>query len=297
MYSPPPVNEPPVIVGWDMSLNGKPLGWAASKIDRAVGDMARVRSHIHFDRVPLEELSPAWMRALVRTAVSSSTDDSLKMDAFTEMLIDSLGHLSQFGSTLHVANMVNAIRIDGKIRASLLSVKVKAGDLVYPWETYLPSDALVTDELSPQSRMADLHVGQEWTVPVFSPLRDPRSPVEVLQAQVECRDLLMWDSETVPVSLVVYRADSGSALSSTRQPRVRLWVREDGTVLKQEVTMFGSKLAFLRLSDERSAQLTKDSDEIEKKFQSRGRWGRGRPSRAPDETEAAASQVPSTETP
>jgi hypothetical protein len=160
---------------------------------------------------------------------------------------------------LRVADMPNAIRIRGKVQASMLKTTVETDNWIYPWETYLPSDALVADELSPQAQLNGLHVGQEWTVPVFSPLRDPRSPVEVLQAQVESSDFLMWQNRAVPVNLVVYRADSGSALSSTREPRVRLWVGDDGTVLKQEVSMLNSKIQFIRMSRSRSEQFAEMS--------------------------------------
>ena len=91
-------------------------------------------------------------------------------------------------------------------------------------------------------------------MPVFSPLRDPRSPVEILQASVSSRELLMWEGEAVSAFKVVYRPDSGAALSSTGQPRAVLWVREDGMVLKQEVTILSSKLVFSRMSDEALAR-------------------------------------------
>jgi hypothetical protein len=254
--------EPPA-VGWDMSIDGKPLGWAVTHLNTNssanVGDqVTKVKSYIHFERIPLEELSPAWMRALVHSAIAPG--DNLSMDAYSELTIDPLGHLSQFLSVLRVADLPNAIRIRGKVQASMLKTTVETDSWIYPWETYLPSDALVADELSPQARLNGLHVGQEWTVPVFSPLRDPRSPVEVLQAQVESSEFLMWQDRAVPVNLVVYRADSGSALSSTREPRVKLWVGEDGTVLKQEVSMLNSKIQFIRMSQKRSERVARISE-------------------------------------
>jgi hypothetical protein len=245
--------KPAPAVGWEMSIDGKPLGWAVTHLNtnnsvNVSDQVTKVISCIHFERVPLEELCPAWMKALVH----SSPADNLSMDAYSELTIDPLGHLSQFLSVLRVADMPNAIKIRGKVQASMLKTTVETDNWIYPWETYLPSDALVADELSPQARLSGLHVGQEWTVPVFSPLRDPRSPVEVLQAQVESSEFLMWQDRAVPVNLVVYRADSGSALSSTREPRVKLWVGQEGTVLKQEVSMLNSKIQFVRMSRERS---------------------------------------------
>src|SRR5690606_31243359 len=105
-----------------------------------------------------------------------------------------------------------------------------------------PKDALVSDELSPQTRITGLRIDQEWTVPVFSPLRPPKNPVEILHAKVESREPIEWEGELHSVHQVVYRADSGSVFSSSREPRAKLWVRGDGVVLKQEVNLLGSRI-------------------------------------------------------
>jgi hypothetical protein len=248
----------PTAVAWDMALNGKSLGYAIVSIQKKPsGEMTEVNSRIHFEHVPLEELSPAWMKALLRTAIVPS--EGLQMDVNSHLEIDKLGYLSSFHSRLHVSDLPSTIQIEGTVGGTVLKIKVISGDLEYPFETYLPSDSLVSDELSPQLCLTGLRVGQEWTVPVFSPLRPPNNPVDVLQARVERRDLLMWEGQTAPVDVVEYRADSGSALSSTSQPRAKLWVRDDGAVLKQEVSVLGSELVFVRQSEKRSAELAAES--------------------------------------
>lgn len=255
-------------VGWDLTLNGKPLGWAISRlktpnVTSRSGKMTEVESRIHFDRVPLAELSPSWMRIMLRT--TADPIDDMQMDVFSTLTIDTLGHLEGFRSRLNVAGTRDAISIVGKVHATLLKIEVKSGEFVYPFETYLPSDALVSDELSPQSRLLGLRLGQEWTVPVFSALRPPNNPVDILQAKVESQELLIWEDEAVPVFQVVYRPDSGSALSSTVQARAKLWVREDGMVLKQEVSVIGSPLEFSRMSDKRSKEKSDESIEEEQR--------------------------------
>ena len=65
MYS-EQAGDKPLYVGWDMSLNGDSLGYAVISLTKKMsGDITEVESRIHFDHVPLEELSPAWMKALV----------------------------------------------------------------------------------------------------------------------------------------------------------------------------------------------------------------------------------------
>ncbi|HEY2827851.1 MAG TPA: hypothetical protein VGJ04_09650 [Pirellulales bacterium] len=272
MYSDQAADKPSY-VAWDMTLNGNSLGYAVISLTKKMsGDMTDVESRIHFEHIPLEELSPAWMKALMRTAVLPS--DNLHMYVNSHLIIDKLGYLSEFSSTLRVAGLPDAIIIRGTINGTVLKIKVRSGEIEYPFDAYLPSDALVSDELSPQLCLTGLRVGQEWTVPVFSPLRPPNNPVDVLQARVERRDLLMWEGQTVPVNVVEYRTDSGSALSSTSHSRAKLWVRDDGAVLKQQVSVLGSELVFVRLSDDRSDELYTQS--IEDEPERPRRWGRGR---------------------
>lgn len=272
MYSDDPFEEDPV--GWDMMLNGKPIGWAVSRLAKYANGTSRayhttnLNSHIHFDRIPVQDLSPAWMKALWRSTAAPS--DEMKMDAHSNLEIDSLGHLARFSSALRVAGMRDSIKINGEVHASLLKVTVEAGQFRDHFETYLPSDALVADELSPQSRMTGLRVGQEWTVPVFSPLRPPNTPVEILQARVEKSDPLVWEDRAVPVCQVIYRSDSGSAMSSSREPRAKLWVDDKGAVLRQEVSVLGSRLVFSRMSAQRSADLPKASEEEKRRQRA---WG------------------------
>ena len=201
MYSPDEKEQE--AVAWDMSVNGNSVGSAVSWLTHQVAEITEVHSHIHFQHIPLAELSPAWMKVLLKQTV-----EPVEMDAYSKLIIDTLGHLTSFHSILRVPGIADSINISGRVQGSLLRIEVQANEIA---PIYLPPDALVADELSPQSRLENLHLGQEWTVPVFSPLRPPLNPVDILQARVESRDVLMWDGETVGVFVVVYRADSGSA--------------------------------------------------------------------------------------
>jgi hypothetical protein len=115
---------------------------------------------------------------------------------------------------------------------------------------YLPQDALVGDALSPQTRLPKLRVGQTWTVPVYSPFRPPRCPLEILQATVERNEGITWNGRKVEAWLVVYSSDPGAGLDSAKTSRGKLWVRHDGTVLKQELMILSSRLSFVRLPSE-----------------------------------------------
>ena len=286
-----PAHPEQTAVGWNLSLGDRPLGWALTYLEHT-SDVTKVESRIHFNRIPLLEFAQPWMKAIIRTTLRG--DEDMQMDVGSELQIDTLGHLSNFTARLRIDELRNAILIRGKVQGPQLTIKVEAFDSDYEFQTYLPPDALITDELAPQARLVGLHLGQEWTVPVFSPLRDPRSPMDILQAQVESRDVIMWDEQATPVNVIVYRADSGSAMSSTTLPRSKLWVCDDGTVLKQEVSILNTKLTFVRQSEEASQKLYANRDDSPLQFSRPGPGGFGglRLHRNPAATDQAPPQDP-----
>jgi hypothetical protein len=246
-------------IGWTVSWNDRPIGWAASRVLHPSSGLFEVHSRVHFSHWPLDEMVPVWMRAVLRNAVSSL--GSLEMDAFNRLEIDPLSRLVGFRSTIHLKKIPQAIVIEGTVEGTRLKLRIDAGEVSYtPSERYLPQDALVADELSPQTELVGLHVGQSWTVPVYNPLQ-PESPMEVLEATVKGHETLIWNGQGVDALVVIYQSDSGSALGAPRTPRGKLWVRHDGTVLRQEILLFGSRLAFVRLSGEASAKLTAGLDD------------------------------------
>jgi len=85
--------------------------------------------------------------------------------------------------------------------------------------------------------------------------------MEVLEATVKGHESLMWNGHAADVLVVVYQSDSGSTFGATRTPRGRLWVAHDGTVLRQEMWIFGSRLWFDRLPPDAAAERTAGLDE------------------------------------
>jgi hypothetical protein len=99
--------------------------------------------------------------------------------------------------------------------------------------------------------MPHLRVGQTWTVPLYNPFRTPHSPMEILQATVERDEHITWDSRRTRVRLIVYRGDTGAGRGND-DVRGRMWVRDDGVVLRQEVVVFRSPVQFERVPDRQS---------------------------------------------
>ena len=262
-------------VGWDLTLNGKPLGWAVSRLQQPAvkstsGRMTEVPSRIHFDRVPLAELSPSSMRILLRTTVEPA--DNLQMDVFSTLTIDTLGHLEGFKSWLNVAGMPSAITITGKVHATLLKIEVKSRRFrLSIFRNLLAVRCPGVGRVIAAIAVAGLAVGARMDGARFSrTLRPPNNPVDILQAKVESNELVIWEGEAVPAFQVVYQPIRARTFVYRAIAPPKLWVREDGVVLKQEVSVIGSPLVFSRMSDERSAVKAKESGEDEQWYR-RGR--------------------------
>jgi hypothetical protein len=263
-------------VCWDMLWNDRRLGWAKSVVYHTPSGVTEVRSLVHFSHVPIEELVPAWMRPALKSAVQPV--GALAMDAQSLLEIDPLGRLSRINSSLNAVGHDAGVSIRGRVRGTTLSGEVRSGIIVQPFERYLPPNALVGDELSPQARMPGLRIGQEWTVPVYSPLRfsDSRNPVEVLHAKVEDRESVVIGDQPVLTNVVVYRSDSGSILAGAQTPRGKLWVADDGTVLKQTTRLFGSQLTFLRAAPRRVEKILAEAEKVQRRMGERWQQARER---------------------
>ena len=56
--------------------------------------------------------------------------------------------------------------------------------------------------------------------------------------------------------MVIYQTDSGSASARCARRAESFGCMHDGMVLRQETWLFGSRLAFVRMSPDESAKLT-----------------------------------------
>jgi len=248
-----PEDHPPT--GWNLAINGQPLGWAVTDVQRSDSGVTEIQNHVHFDRLPLNELVPAWLRSLLK--LDDAPLLNLPMDTRNTLTVDALGRLVRVDSAVQFESLPETIRLQGTVEGSQLLLRVSSGGFSHKASTFLPPDALPGDALSPQARLPGLRAGQSWTVPCYNPLR-PDNPLEVLQATVEAREPILWQGQTEQVWLVVYRSDAGAALGTQKKPRGRLWVRGDGAVLRQEVIIFDASIVFLRMTDNESQDLWHD---------------------------------------
>ena len=244
--------DPPV--GWVMDWDDRRLGWAVSMTSAIPGGLTEVRSRVHFDHLPLDEMVPDWLRPMLPAFGERRLQ--VAMDSRSTLVFDPLGRLSRFESSVAFASQEPFVKVRGSVDGAKMALWIRVGDLP-PVETEvtIPRNAMLGDTLSPQSRLPGLREGQIWTVESYSPLRPPNSPREILCATVESRAPILWNGQVADAFLVVYRSDPGAAIGSAGSPRGKLWVRRDGVVLRQQVMVFRSTLTFVRLPERESARL------------------------------------------
>ncbi len=244
------------LVGRSMAWDGRPLGWVLNTTSSMRNEMIEVRTLVHFDDFPLREIVPSWL--LSKNLAEDAEDEAwirLTLEAKSRLAFDPLKRLSDFESSLGFPGIDDGIKVRGTVDGSELHVSVHSGDFTYETDTVLPQDALLNDTFSPQGTLPGLRQGQTWNVGVYSPLRPATDPVELLHATVEGRKPVLWGEQVVEALLVVYRGDPGSGSVNAEKARGRLWVLDDGTVVKQEVAVLDSTLTFNRMQGEAAAAL------------------------------------------
>lgn len=232
-------------VSWTMFWDDRTIGWAASERFERTDGAVELKSRVHFSSLPLAEVTPAWLGPLVKLLRGSDPD--LTLEARGTLEIDALGRLIGMHSEIDLGQLTNAMTVDGMVEGSQIKMTIRSGEVSYATTTSLPTDSMLSDALSPQSRLPRLKMGQRWTVPVHSPFRPPNMPLDILEARVESdNEIIVWNGRPVATWLVNYARDSGGGLHRTVASQGKVWVRHDGIVLKQELLIGSSRLTFVR---------------------------------------------------
>lgn len=249
--------SPPV--GWRVRFNNQQIGWALSDTKAQPSGLTDIHGRVHFDTLPLEEMMPGWLRAI--SPLIARPIGPMQMDARSILTIDPLGRLVRFNSKVRVDPMNEVICVRGTVDGRKLDLLVRTRTASFPTEALLPSDALLSDALSPQAQLPGLRIGQTWTVPVYSPLWPAKNPLEIVHATVEEMEPIFWNGSMENAWVVVYRNDPSNTSTESQTPRGKLWVHSNGTVLKQQITLFDSTITFYRLPDDEALTLAKSAGE------------------------------------
>lgn len=255
------------VTGWDILLDGRPLGWAVTQTERRVEGVSELRSRVRLFRLPLAELAPAWfspaMKLLGGGGDASEFDMGLDSSAMVEIGplgrpvgVRSFTHLGPAGERLPDEQWLSQaflkITLRGVIEGDQMQLTLQTGDIVQKSNLYFPSEGLLADALAPQSRLPGLRVGQRWTVPVSNPFSSATGKLDVLVAEVVRSEPILWDDRLLSTLVVEYRPDPSGQLSNNQQPTGHAWVDKSGRVLKQEAHLGAARLTFVRLPPSRA---------------------------------------------
>lgn len=243
-----------VPVAWTVSCNDEPVGWALTRATRSADAGVLVDSRLHFDRLPWADMLPGWATLLMQRLVPEG--DSAPFDARGRLVIDDRGGLRSFSSVVNLPGTDQPLVLTGSVDAGTVTIHVAAGDLRYEATRHLPTTLMIGDELSPQATLPDLHEGRRWTVPVYSPLRAGQTPLEILHAEVGGEETIYWEGGLVQARVVSYRDDP----TSDREPRCRLWVDRTGRVLRQQGSLLGAEVVFVRRADAEAERMAAAED-------------------------------------
>jgi len=242
-------------IGWHVRLNDSRLGWALSTTKALPDGGTQINGRVHFERLNWNPTLPSWLGRMAKL-VEEPTWKGLSLEATSAVMVNAQGALQSFRSTVRFQPLPNVIDLVGSIDGGRLFLRLQSGDFAYETSMPLASTASVEDGLTPQTKLPGLKLGQRWTIPIYSPLKPPTSPLEILEATVSAADPIVWDGEAQDCWLVTYRTESGGGWSDAA-PRGRVWVRHDGEVLRQEVTLLDATLTFERLNDEQAETLVR----------------------------------------
>ena len=237
-------------VGWTVHWNGTPIGWALTQSQPSAEGGVTIDNRLHCDRLPLHDILPVWLRSLLPRgrAIGQSTT----LDARGRIVVDASGSLRSFASTVTLPGTAEQVVLEGVVeKRGEVRITFRAGDLRYETTTRVPEQVMMGDELSPQATLPGLYEGRRWIVPVYSPLRPGKTPLEILHAAVGGEETIFWGNRLTNARVVTYREDP----SSSRPPRCRLWVDRSGRVLRHESAILGAAMEFVRRTDAAAERL------------------------------------------
>jgi hypothetical protein len=151
------------------------------------------------------------------------------------------------------------VAVRGTMDRGLLELTMRTSGVSFTSKVPMPPEVLLSDVFSPQTQLPGLRVDQTWTIPICNPLWPSKTPLEIIQATVKGKDRIIWNDLMEETWLVEYRSISENEASDQSAPKGIIWVRLDpeGTVLRQQATLFDSKIIFDRMTEEQTLKLMK----------------------------------------
>ena len=242
---------------WDIYADDERIGSATTLSEKEDDGWTTVHSVVSIEQLRVSELASRllgpWQSWLPWKATIPD-ELAITFQARTQMKLDDNGTLQRFETVVDLDAVGPLARFTGERQNEALKISVHTRDAdnlseeseLFETTIDIPPEALVADAFSPHPRMANLAVGQSWkfhTYQAFPPGRNLR----VAEARCERTELFIWNGDIETVFVVSIRDATASTPTVSANTREMLWVRDDGTVLKQQMRLSNLLLDFRRV--------------------------------------------------
>jgi hypothetical protein len=218
-----------ILVAEDPSLvNLRSVGQAVTKSTLKADGWVQMTSEVHIDAENL-------LRGTPFSAIQNE-----RLDVLSAYEIDPAGNLFAFWTRVKAASeQADVLTLEGHVAGGMLEVRAQGPLPMFNWSKSFPYEprGMVQNTLGPLDRMPGLQVGQRWQSRIVSPLT---GRVETVKVEVARKGVITWANNPVQALELVAKAQTLA---------VRMWVRPDGLVLRQEVPF-----PFVRLVLERAPE-------------------------------------------
>jgi hypothetical protein len=233
-------------VCWRIKCLDQEVGWAVSQAVQDRPDMTDLHSRIVLENIPLKEMAPRWMSTIVDHL------GQITLDMRNRISLDAFGQLTAFDTEVHLNDMPAVIRMHGLGDDTDLRLRIVTGNVTHRISYPMPQNSTLAGELTPDTKLLQMFVGRRWQREVISPFRPLNQSIEILQAEVVTEEMLYHEGQLVNTKRVEYRTLDNTGIAAKDSLRARLWVMDDGTVIRQDIFLINVRLRFNRKLDEQS---------------------------------------------
>ena len=103
-------------VGWAMTWNDRPLGWAITLTKPLPHDLTEFRTRVHFDRLPIDDQIAKWSRSWLGTG--DELNQEIHLDADNLAVFDPMYGLSRFESSVCFPPSPPLLKVQGTIEGN-----------------------------------------------------------------------------------------------------------------------------------------------------------------------------------
>ncbi len=235
-------------VAWRIEMEGKECGVAVLQAVAGEGGVKEVHSLMQLNHIETPRAAPLWLAPMLNSI------RSLTISMRTTTVYDRLDELSSFQSRLQVSRPDLPIDIRGRIVDKKMKLTIRVGEITKRYDHPWPGGSLLGGDVTPSGRLLPLYEGRQWTQEVYSPFGSPNAPTELIVAKVTEPLRLTHNGQSIDGWRVEFRSSEVTGSTDEGRMRADLLVATDGRILRQDTYFFGSKITFLRESDEVSEE-------------------------------------------